>query len=85
MYAKDTRERGSFALVPQGTHLQVICVWELGTLVHEREAWTRYLRSARDRAVKIAYLEDRFSGAALTPNRKAAPAWSPRRTYGSSH
>lgn len=64
VYAKDTREGGSFALVPQGTHLEVICVWELGAVVHEREAWTRYLRSARDRAAKIAYLEDRFSGTA---------------------
>ena len=64
MYAKDTRAGGSFALVAQSAHREVICVWELGALVHEREAWTRYLRSARDRAAKIAYLEVRFSDAA---------------------
>lgn len=64
VYAKDTRVGGSFALVPQGTHLEVICVWELGAVVHERAAWTRYLRSVRDQAAKIAYLEDRFSGTA---------------------
>ena len=45
-------------------NIQVICVWELGAVVHERAAWTRYLRTDRDRAAKIAYLEDRFSGPA---------------------
>jgi hypothetical protein len=63
-YARDTREGGPFTLVPQATHLQVICVWELGAVLHEREAWTRYLRSARHRSDKIAYLADQFSGTA---------------------
>jgi hypothetical protein len=64
VYAMDTREGGSFALVPQGTRLQVLCVWELAVVGHERQAWVRYLRSARQRPDKIAYLEDRFSGTA---------------------
>ena len=64
VYAKDTSKGGPFALVPQGDHMEVICVWELGAVVHERAAWTRYLRTDRDRAAKIAYVEDRFSGPA---------------------
>jgi hypothetical protein len=64
VYARDTRESGGFALVPQRTHREVLCVWELRAVVHEREAWIRYLRSGRQRQDKIAYLEDRFSGTA---------------------
>lgn len=62
LYAQDVSVGGGFALVPQGTHLEVICVWELGAVVHERQAWTSYLRSARDELAKLAYLDDRFSG-----------------------
>jgi hypothetical protein len=62
VYAKDTKDGGPFKLVPQDTHMEVICVWELGAVVHEQQAWTRYLRSARDHDAKVAYIEDRFSG-----------------------
>ena len=64
VYAKDTGKGGPFALVEQGEHMQVVCVWELGAVLHEREAWVRYLRSERDLAAKIAYLEDQFAGPA---------------------
>jgi hypothetical protein len=64
VYAKDTSVGGPFALVEQKSHMEVICVWELGAVVHEREAWTRYLRSARDRAARIAYVTDKYSGPA---------------------
>jgi hypothetical protein len=37
-------------------------VWELGAVCHEREAWTHYLLSARDKAAKDAYLHDSYSG-----------------------
>lgn len=62
LYAQDLKHGGGFSLVPQGTHLEVICVWELGAVLHERQAWTEYLRSARDDDDKLAYLQSRFSG-----------------------
>lgn len=46
----------------EGVHRPTYCVWELGTVCHEREAWTRYLLSARDDPAKHAYLRDRFDG-----------------------
>ena len=48
----------------EGTHRPTFCVWELGAVCHERKAWTRYLRSARDEAAKLAYARDTFEGEA---------------------
>lgn len=62
LYAQDTSVGGGFELVPQGTHMEVICVWELGAVLHEHRAWTRYLRSPRDEKAKRAYLNDQFTG-----------------------
>lgn len=62
LYAQDVEVGGGFSLVPQGTHLEVICVWELGAVLHERQAWTQYLASARDEDAKRAYLQSRFTG-----------------------
>ena len=62
LYAQDLQHGGGFSLVPQGTHLEVICVWELGAVLHERQAWTEYLTSARDDEAKRAYLNSRFTG-----------------------
>jgi len=64
LYTKDTTVAGPFQMVPQGTHLEIICVWELGAVLHEQQAWTRYLYSARDEQAKLAYLGDRFTGSA---------------------
>jgi hypothetical protein len=47
----------------EGEHRPTFCVWELGAVCHEREAWTRYLLSARDKAAKNAYMHDCYSGA----------------------
>jgi hypothetical protein len=62
LYAQDYRHGGGFSLVPQGTHLEVSCVWELGAVLHERQAWTEYLTSARDEEAKLGYLHSRFTG-----------------------
>jgi hypothetical protein len=62
LYAQDMATGGGYRLVPQGSHLEVICVWELGAVLHEQQAWTRYLRSPREEQDKRAYLEDRFTG-----------------------
>ncbi len=62
LYGQDMATGGGYRLVPQGSHLEVICVWELGAVLHEQQAWSRYLRSARDEQAKRDYLEDRFTG-----------------------
>lgn len=62
LYGRDLADGGPFRLIPQGTHLEVICVWELGAVLHEQQAWIRYLYSDRDEQAKLAYIEDRFSG-----------------------
>ncbi|HUG63591.1 MAG TPA: hypothetical protein VMK83_00075 [Gaiellaceae bacterium] len=46
-----------------GSHRPTFCVWELGAVAHEREAWIRYLRSERDDSARRAYLRDSFCGA----------------------
>jgi hypothetical protein len=59
-----TNDGSGFTPVVQGPHLEVICVWELGVVRHEQQAWTRYLYSARDERAKLAYLHDRLTGSA---------------------
>jgi hypothetical protein len=44
-------------------HRPTFCVWELGAVCHEREAWTRFLDSPRDETTRQAYLRDCYSGA----------------------
>ncbi|GAA0383192.1 hypothetical protein Acor_70660 [Acrocarpospora corrugata] len=39
------------------------CVWEMGAVLHEQQAWIRYLFSARDDEAKNDYLADRHPGA----------------------
>jgi hypothetical protein len=46
----------------EGTHRPTFCVWELGAVAHEREAWTRYLQSERDETARRAYLGDTYAG-----------------------
>jgi len=62
VYAQDLAVGGGFAVVPQADHLEVICVWELGAVIHEQRAWSRYLRSDRDEQAKRDYLADRYHG-----------------------
>jgi len=38
------------------------CVWEMAPMWHERNAWERYLWSARDIEARRAYLEDQLTG-----------------------
>jgi len=54
-----------FAPFPRdGAHKPCFCVWELAAVWHEKEAWTRFLTSARDEAAAQAWLEDRYAGPA---------------------
>ncbi|HET8842401.1 MAG TPA: hypothetical protein VFN35_13100 [Ktedonobacteraceae bacterium] len=63
LYVKEVPETGGYAPVADGgCQRGTYCVWELGAVWHERQAWVRYLRSSRDEEAKYAYLTDRFSG-----------------------
>jgi hypothetical protein len=46
----------------EGTHRPTFCVWELGAVWHEQQAWSRFLSSPRGAAAREAYLRDTFEG-----------------------
>ena len=52
----------SYELKGFSSHKPTYCVWELGVVVHERDAWIRYLESPRSEADRIVYLADRYGG-----------------------
>ena len=63
VWAKDGDEAVSFRAWPlEGTHRPTFCVWELGAVWHEQQAWIRYLRASRDEAARQIYLRDSFAG-----------------------
>jgi len=43
-------------------HKGTYCVWELGAVWHERNAWVRFIESKRNEEAKLAYLNDVFEG-----------------------
>jgi hypothetical protein len=62
IFMRPSDEIGEFEPLPPTRHAGTGCVWELGPICHEREAWSQYLFSARDDAAKRAYLANTFSG-----------------------
>ncbi len=62
VYLKDLPKNGPYRVYERTGHLPTYCVWELGIVWHERNAFTRFLTSARDAAAVSAYFADRFSG-----------------------
>ena len=44
----------------EGVHRPTFCVWELGAVSHERQAWSRFLCSPRDMTARHAYLRDTY-------------------------
>lgn len=63
VWAKDGDDDPEFHPWPaEGSHRPTFCVWELGAVAHERSAWTRFLRSRRDRDARLGYLRDSFRG-----------------------
>lgn len=60
------KDQGGFGLFPfDDTAKGTYCVWEMGAVVHEQQAWIRYLFSARDAAAADAYLADRHPGGSI--------------------
>lgn len=63
VYLKNIAEPDSYsALKFENDHKGTYCVWELGIVWHERNAWVRFIESARDDIAKEEYLNDQFSG-----------------------
>ena len=56
------RGRRSVPWPADGTHRPTFCVWELGAVCHERQAWSAYLRSRRDAPARAAYVDYAFTG-----------------------
>ena len=64
VWAKNGDGEAAFSPWPmEGTHRPTFCVWELGAVWHEQQAWSAYLRSERDAAAQQAYLENAYAGA----------------------
>ena len=63
VWAKNGEAEVAFRPWPrEGTHIPTYCVWELGAVWHEQQAWSRFLGSARGAAARKAYLRDTFEG-----------------------
>jgi hypothetical protein len=63
VWAKDGPDDREFHPWPlDGTHRPTFCVWELGVVAHERVAWSRFLRSPRDREARLEYMRDTYEG-----------------------
>lgn len=63
VYVMDTFNGDSFAPLAAGTHRPTFCVWEMGAVWHETQAWSRYLYSARGYSDRDTWLADSDSGA----------------------
>ena len=62
VWAKDGEASGFHPWPLEGTHRPTFCVWELGAVCHEQQAWSRFLRSERGPRDREAYLQDLFAG-----------------------
>lgn len=62
IYTRTAGSDDAFTPVEQGTHSPVMCAWELAPAWHERDAWVRYLESARDVPARRVWLDDQLAG-----------------------
>lgn len=62
LYVKDLAQDGAFQMLQRDATTPTFCVWVLGPVWHEQQAWTRYLYSQRDDAAKYAYTQDQMTG-----------------------
>jgi hypothetical protein len=64
IYFKKAALPGGYSVMKfDSSHKGTYCVWELGVVWHERNAWVRFIESGRDEKAKSEYLNDVFSGA----------------------
>lgn len=63
VFYKENEAMEEFALYTfKSAHRGTFCVWELGAVVHERDAWVRFLASERSERDREAYLASSFQG-----------------------
>ena len=63
VFAKEVASTAPYAPVTfEDSHRGTYCVWELGAVWHERDAWVRFLSSRRDEEAKLEYVTDLFAG-----------------------
>ena len=63
VWAKDGDGEVKFRRWPiEGTHRPTFCVWELGVVCHEQQAWSEFLHSERAEAATQQYLRDSYEG-----------------------
>src|SRR5581483_1753933 len=62
LYHKDLTGDGKFHVLERSSTTPTFCVWVLGAVWHEQQAWTRYLYTKRDNAAKYAHLQDQMTG-----------------------
>jgi hypothetical protein len=63
VYIKDLERGGAFVEQEYRGIGAAFCVWELGVVCHEQQAWTRYLYGSRDAAALERYMGDHLDGA----------------------
>jgi len=65
VFYKDGDAMPDFAPFPrEGMHKPTFCVWELAAVWHEKEAWERFLISARDASAAQLWQRDLYAGPA---------------------
>ncbi len=62
LYLKNVDEDSPYDVVVSESNVPTYCVWELGAVLHEQQAWIRFLSSNRDPQSVRVYLGDQFEG-----------------------
>lgn len=63
VYFKKTDNKKNYKPIEFKTsHKGTYCVWELGIVWHERNAWVKFIKSKRDSESKLNYINDLISG-----------------------
>jgi hypothetical protein len=63
VFVREVEQVGSYSpILFKDSHKGTYCVWELGVVWHERNAWVRFLSSKRDVEAKLEYVNDWFMG-----------------------
>lgn len=63
IYVKQPDNRRGFEPMRHACHHKpTFCVWEMGAVAHEAQAWSRFLASERDDDAREAYFSDMYAG-----------------------
>ena len=62
VWAKDANDSDFHDWPRPAPHQATYCVWEMGAVLHEQQAWICYLRSKRDEKAVEGWLSDQYEG-----------------------